>query len=96
MLKKHPSSHFIAVFGGGYVRLFAYLAIKVIYDITNRDQFTQVLVVDLNVKLFLAKKNEVGKLKGVDAEVIAEACFESDIVRVLDVQLGDQKVFDFF
>lgn len=76
--------------------LFANLGLEVVYNVTNGDELTQVIVIDLDIESFLAKKNEVSQLQRVDTEVIAEARLRGDVIGIFNVELRDEQVFDFF
>jgi hypothetical protein len=68
---------------------------QVVYYVTYGNEGVQILVINNDVELFFAEKNEVGELERVDAEVVCKLSLKTNDVSVY-VQFLYKKIFDFF
>jgi hypothetical protein len=68
--------------------------LKISDDVGDRDEALNVVILDLKSELLLAEKDQVGKLKGIDAKVIDLLGLELDVVSV-DLQVVYQHGFYF-
>ena len=60
--------------------------------VTDGNQLVEIFIVDLDVELFLAKQNQIGKLDGVDAEVTGKLSVDGD-VSFVDLKLINKQFF---
>lgn len=64
-------------------------------NVTNCGEFANVIVVDLNIELILAQHYQIGKLNGIDAEVVGQLRFHGDFIAI-DLQFLNQKIDKLF
>ena len=62
--------------------LILYVFLKICNDISDGNKLMDVVILDFNAEFLLAEKNKVGKLKGIDAEVVYKLGFGLYLVRI--------------
>lgn len=63
-------------------KLLCFFRFEIIHDVTDGHEFLKILFVDFDSEFFLTGKYEVGKLEGVDAQVVDQLGRLGDIVRI--------------